>query len=210
MRLRRVPGIEKEFLNYPHLVIADNETQKGKWQQHFANENPVYLEVGMGRGQFLKAMSQSLPNANFIALELRDEVIFDAAQTLGDELKNVAVLRGNADSLDKWFAPQEVNRLYLNFSDPWPKKRHGKRRLTHENFLKQYKQILAKNGDVFFRTDVRQLMEFTLTEMTNNGFSLVDVSLDFHNSEFFDGITTEYEDKKSKHGPIYYGHFVLK
>lgn len=209
MRLRKIPGIDKEFINFPNLLIDMNSLQPGEWRRRFGNDFPLYVEVGMGRGKFIDAMTKANPEINFVAVELQNEVIYDAACRIGDERNNLFILRGNAARLTEWFAPGEVDRIYLNFSDPWPKKRHGKRRLTHEKFLKLYREILAAEGDIQFRTDARSLMEFTLTEMTNHGFSLTEVSLDFHDSIFFDNITTEYEDRQSKKGPIYYGRFVL-
>ena len=211
MRLRKIPGIgEKLVEEYGALLVDEAKNPRGNWQNYFRNPAPVFLEIGMGRGKFISSMAKKYPEHNFIGLELRDEVIYDAAKRLGSVCSNVAILRGNAAYLENWFAPDEVQRLYLNFSDPWPKKRHAKRRLTHENFLKLYHTVLSPDGEVFFRTDVRKLMEFTLVEMTNHGFSLEEVSLDFHNSIFFDGVTTEYEDRQSKKGPIYYGHFLRK
>ncbi len=211
MRLRKIPGIgEKLLAEYPDLLVNKENRPKGYWKSYFPNRGPVSLEVGMGRGKFVSSMAKACPDQNFVALEMRDEVIYDAAMRLGNDCPNVAVIRDNAAYLEDWFAPGEIARLYLNFSDPWPKKRHAKRRLTHENFLKLYRTILCSDGEVFFRTDVRELVEFTLVEMTNHGFTLMETSLDFHNSAFFDGITTEYEDRQSKKGPIYYGRFLLK
>ena len=210
MRLRKVPGIDREFVNFPDLIIDRNTIAKGGWRQRFANNSPLlYLAVGMGRGKFMDAMTTAQPEVNFVAVELQNEVIYDAACRIGNERPNLFILRGNACQLTEWFAPGEVDRIYLNFSDPWPKKRHGKRRLTHENFLQLYREILSPTGDIQVRTDVSSLMEFTLTEMTNHGFALTALSLDFHNSPYFDNITTEYEDRQSKKGPIYYARFTL-
>lgn len=211
MRLRKIPGIETKIAEeYPGLVMTEPGDIKGNWKSHFKNDNPVSLEIGMGRGQFVAAMSTAFEDKNFVALEMRNEVIYDAAQKLGTGRPNVAVVSARAETLPQWFAPGEVSDIYLNFSDPWPKRAHRKRRLTHEVFLNLYREILCDGGNVFFRTDVPSLMEFSLTEMTNHGFSLEEISLDFHGSKYFDGITTEYEDKKSKYGPVYYGRFVLK
>lgn len=210
MRLRKIPGIEKEFIHYPNLIIDNDAREKISWGKHFNNDHDLYLEVGMGRGRFIDAMSKANPDANFVAMEIKAEVVYDAALKIGDDRSNLAIIRDDAALLCEWFGKGEVKGIFLNFSDPWPKTRHGKRRLTHENFLKLYREILAPDGEVFFRTDVQSLMEFTLAEMTNHGFALEEVSLDFHNSRYFDGITTEYEEKKSKHGCIYYARFCLK
>lgn len=208
MRLRKIPGIDREFVNFPNLILDKTTVTKGQWHSRFPQTAPLHLEIGMGRGKFMNAMTQANPNINYVGLELQNEIIYQAACCIGDNRENLFILQGNAAQLTDWFNRGEVDKIYLNFSDPWPKKRHGKRRLTHENFLKLYREILSPQGDIEFRTDVRGLMEFTLTEMTNHGFSLAEVSLDFHQSPYFQGITTEYEDRQSKKGPIYYARFV--
>lgn len=211
MRLRKIPGIEDRIAaEYPRLIFKETEELKGMWPSYFGNEGPIFLEIGMGRGQFINALRLNEPEHNFVAVEMRNEVIYAAAAKLGDDCANVAVISGRAEFLPQWFAPGEVARIYLNFSDPWPKRAHRKRRLTHENYLKLYRQILSVDGEIFLRTDASSLMEFSLTEMTNHGFSLTEISLDFHHSPYFDGFTTEYEEKKSKEGPIYYARFSLK
>ena len=211
MRLRKIPGIEDRIrAEYPRLVFEESEELRGKWPQVFGSDRPISLEIGMGRGRFINAMRLAEPENNFVAVEMRNEVIYDAAEKLGDDCANVAVISGRAEFLPRWFAPGEVARIYLNFSDPWPKRAHRKRRLTHENYLKLYREILSADGEIFLRTDAASLMEFSLTEMTNHGFSLTEISLDLHNSPYFDGFTTEYEEKKSKEGPIYYARFSLK
>lgn len=211
MRLRKIPGIEERVqTEFPHLLVAAPETYRGRWREYFGSDGPLSVEIGMGRGRFIDNMRNKEPQTNFVAVEMRNEVIFDAAKKIGDDCKNVAMISGHAAALTEWFAPKEVDRIYLNFSDPWPKRAHRKRRLTHENFLKLYREILKDDGELLFRSDVSSLFEFTLTEMTNHGFALTEVSVDFHHSAYFDGITTEYEEKKSKEGPIYYGRFLLR
>lgn len=210
MRLRKIPGIEDQIREeYPDLVHREPDLLRGTWKDRFQNDRSVAVEIGMGRGRFINSLRKAFPEQNFVAVEMRNEVIYDAAEKLGNDCPNVAVISGRAEFLPNWFAPGEVDRIYLNFSDPWPKRAHRKRRLTHENYLKLYRQILSEDGEVFVRTDSASLMEFTLTEMTNHGFSLTEVSFDFHNSPYFDGFTTEYEEKKSKEGPIYYARFSL-
>ncbi len=210
MRLRRIPGIEERIAaDFPRLVVADAERYKGRWDQYFGRRRPLSLEIGMGRGQFLNELRLREPENDFIAVEMRNEVIYAAAEKFGDDCPNVAVISDRAEYLEYWFGEGEVERIFLNFSDPWPKRAHRKRRLTHENYLRLYRKALTANGEIFLRTDAASLMEFSLTEMTNNGFFLKEVSLDFHNSPYFDGVTTEYEDKKSAEGPIYYGRFSV-
>lgn len=210
MRLRKIPGIDGRIREeYPALVHFEPELLRGTWRERFGNERPVSLEIGMGRGRFINGLRKAFPEENFVAVEMRNEVIYDAAEKLGNDCPNVTVISGRAEFLPNWFFPGEVGRIYLNFSDPWPKRAHRKRRLTHENYLKLYRQILSPDGEILVRTDAASLMEFTLTEMTNHGFSLREVSFDLHQSEYFDGFTTEYEEKKSKEGPIYYARFAL-
>lgn len=212
MRLRNIPDVrEKIKAEYAHIVLENACVNRGRWQAYFQKDHPIHLEIGMGKGKFLQAMSLRAPDINFVALELRPEMIYTAAKRVGDHCPNVAMVEANARELAEIFAPGEVARIYLNFSDPWPKKRHWKRRLTHRNFLYLYRTILAEGGEILFRTDVAGLMEFTLVEMAQSGFCLNEVSLQFHDSPYFNGIMTEYEEKKSKNGPIYYGRFrVLK
>lgn len=210
MRLRSIPGIEEKIKNeFPRIVFFEEEELRDFWPAYFGSLDGITLEIGMGRGQFLNEMRLREPKKNFVAVEMRNEMIYPAARKFGDDCQNVAVISGRADYLSRWFQKDSVERIFLNFSDPWPKRAHRKRRLSHENYLKLYRDILIPGGDIFFRTDVASLMEFTLTEMSRCGFSLIDVSLDFHHSKYFDGITTEYEDKKCKDGPIYYAHFIL-
>lgn len=208
MRLRKIPGIDQEFSNFPNLIIDKNTVTKGQWHSKFPQAGPLHLEIGMGRGKFMDSMTKTNPHINYVGLELQNEIIYRAACRIGDNRKNLFILQGNAAQITDWFAQGEVDKIYLNFSDPWPKKRHSKRRLTHENFLKLYREILSPQGDIEFRTDVSALIEFTLKEMTNHGFSLTEVSLDFHQSPYFQGITTEYEDRQGKKGPIYYARFA--
>ena len=211
MRLRKIPGIgERLRAEFPRLLATDPAARRGSWHSCFGNDRPLHLEIGMGRGKFIAQMAMKEPQTNFIGVEMRNEVIYDAAQRIGKAAANVVFVSGNAAELTSWFAPGEVDRIYLNFSDPWPKRAHRKRRLTHENYLKLYREILKVDGDILLRTDAASLFEFTLTEMTNHGFALDEVSLDFHHSPYWDGISTEYEEKKSKEGPIYYGRFRLR
>lgn len=209
MRLRKIPGIEEKIkADYPRLVVAEPEKYRGSWREALGSDEEIAVEIGMGRGRFIDGMSKAFSRVGFVGVEMRNEVIYDAGKRLGSGRTNVAVISGRAELLGEWFAPGEVSRIYLNFSDPWPKNAHKKRRLTHENYLKLYREILKPEGEIFVRTDARELMEFTLVEMTNHGFALEEVSFDFHQSAYFDEITTEYEERKSKEGPIYYARFV--
>ncbi len=207
MRLRKIPGVREKLAAYPQLVTGEIGGHRGGWHAFFGNDNPIHLEIGMGRGKFLDALSQKTPGINYVAIELRPEVIYVAAKRIGDRRPNVRILETNAMLLPEIFAAGEVERIYLNFSDPWPKKRHQKRRLTHRDFLSLYLGILCPGGDVLLRTDAEELMAFTCQEMAAMGFTMVEYSADFQASPYSDGLSTEYEDKKSGDGPIFYGRF---
>ena len=206
MRLRSDPQIDEKLKAFPRLTA--NLDRAGDWPSYFGNEQPLCLEIGMGRGKFITALSERCPEYNFVAIDLRKELIYDAARKLGDDHPNVALILGNALELGGRFGAGEITRIYLNFSDPWPKKHHRKRRLTHESFLRVYRQLLIDGGEILFRTDNRPLYDYTLATMAASGFTLAETSTDFHNSPYFDGVTTEYEDKKSKTQPICYARFV--
>ena len=188
------------------MVIPNPEEYKGKWNELFGNDCPLHIEVGSGRGQFIVGMAQANPEINYIGIELFDKVIVKALQKAleAGSPPNLRLLRVNAEELEKIFQKNEVHRVYLNFSDPWPKKRHAKRRLTHEKFLKIYESILIDEGEIHFKTDNRGLFEYSLVSMSQYGMKLKDVSLDLHANEPEDNIRTEYEEKFSSLGqPIY-------
>jgi len=206
VRLRNKPWAREFIQQHPEMVIPNPEEYKGKWNELFGNDRPLHIEVGSGRGQFIVGMAQANPEINYIGIELFDKVIVKALQkTLeAGSPPNLRLLRVNAEELEKIFQKNEVHRVYLNFSDPWPKKRHAKRRLTHEKFLKIYESILIDEGEIHFKTDNRGLFEYSLVSMSQYGMKLKDVSLDLHANEPEDNIRTEYEEKFSSLGqPIY-------
>lgn len=204
MRLRRIPGTKEALAEYPDLVIMDPSRNYGKWHNYFANNNAIYLELGMGKGQFIKAMANRNLQINFLGMEFREEIVHRAVGKVDEGIKNVAFIWANVENISEYFAPGEIARIYLNFSDPWPKKRHEKRRLTHNNFLKKYKAILAPGGEIHFKTDNKELFEFSLNEFADNGFFLKNITLDLHHSQFAQGnIMTEYEERYSSYMPIY-------
>lgn len=206
MRLRNKPWAREFIQQHPEMVIPNPEEYKGKWNELFGNDRPLHIEVGSGRGQFIVGMAQANPEINYIGIELFDKVIVKALQKAleAGSPPNLRLLRVNAEELEKIFQKNEVHRLYLNFSDPWPKKRHAKRRLTHEKFLKIYESILIDEGEIHFKTDNRGLFEYSLVSMSQYGMKLKDVSLDLHANEPEDNIRTEYEEKFSSLGqPIY-------
>lgn len=178
---------------------------KGKWAEIFANDNPIHLEIGCGKGQFVTGMAQKYPDINFIAMDVVPDVLvlaLEKAMPLG--LDNVRFIIGDAAKLLDYFAPTEIDRIYLNFSDPWKKNKQAKRRLTHKNFLDLYKQLLPAGAAVFFKTDNKNLFEFSLNSFAQENFKLSRITLDLHNSDFGDNVMTEYETKFAEAGmPIY-------
>lgn len=206
MRLRNKPWAE-DFINaHPHIVIPNPENFKGKWNEVFNNDHPLHIEVGTGRGQFITGMAKANPDINYIGIELYDSVIVSALENAleAGTLPNLKLIKVNGEHSAKFFQKNDVNRVYLNFSDPWPKERHAKRRLSHETFLKLYESFLIDNGEVHFKTDNRGLFEFSLISMSEYGMLLKYVSLDLHANMPEDNIMTEYEEKFSSKGhPIY-------
>ena len=205
MRQRYKPWAKDKLLANPYYCIQEPATKKGSWNEVFGNNNPIHIEVGTGKGQFINGMAAQNPNINYIGIELAERVIVTALDRLLDsQLPNVKLLNVNALELPNIFEKGEVSRVYLNFSDPWPKKRHEKRRLTYKTFLDLYKGILPENGEIHFKTDNRGLFEYSLVSFSHYGMTLNEVSLDLHNSEMEGNIMTEYEQKFSAKGnPIY-------
>lgn len=206
MRVRHKPWAADFINEHPEIIIPDPEEYKGNWQKLFGNDQPIHIEVGSGKGQFITGMALQHPNINYIGIELFDSVIVKAAEKImaAGTPNNVRMLLVNGSDLQKYFAKNDVDRVYLNFSDPWPKTRHAKRRLTHENFLKLYESVLIDNGEVHFKTDNRGLFEFSLVSMSHYGMKLNYVSLDLHAEMPEDNVMTEYEEKFSSKGqPIY-------
>ena len=206
MRVRHKPWAADFIKEHSEIIIPDPEQYKGNWQKLFGNDNPLHIEVGSGKGQFITGMALQNPEINYLGIELFDSVIVKAAEKViaAGTPKNVRLLMVNGADLLKYFAKNDVDRLYLNFSDPWPKTRHAKRRLTHKNFLKLYESVLIDNGEVHFKTDNRGLFEFSLVSMSHYGMKLNYVSLDLHQEMPEDYVMTEYEEIFSSKGqPIY-------
>ena len=206
MRLRKVKGA-KEAIESSSLVIHDAATKKGHWQEFFQNSNPIHIEIGMGKGRFLTSLAKQNPDINYIGIERYDSVLVRALEKREqvEELTNLFYLCEDAKNICDIFALEEVSRIYLNFSDPWPKDRHAKRRLTSTEFFARYDSILKKDGEVVFKTDNRILFDFSLEQVPLAGWQLKDVTFDLHHSEFAEGnIMTEYEEKFSSLGnPIF-------
>ncbi len=208
MRLRNIPGSKEAIAQSVH-VIQNPEENKGNWKKVFGNQNPVRIEVGMGKGRFIMDMARLNPEYNYIGIEMYDSVLLRAVQKLeqsDENLPNLYFIRMDARNLPEVFGKEEVDRIYLNFSDPWPKDRHAKRRLTSRQFLERYDQILTKEGQVEFKTDNRPLFEFSLEEIEAAGWKLLAHTFDlYHDEDMIKGnVMTEYEEKFSSAGnPIH-------
>ena len=203
MRVRKKPWAQDELNTNIH-VVAGPENQKGSWSKYFGNTNPIYIEIGCGKGRFLSQTAAFHPDINFIGIEKQPTVVAVAARRLSPEAKNVALICGDVEKLEEYFDQGEIKRIYINFCDPWPRKKWAKRRLTHTGFLNTYKKLFYETGEIFFKTDNRNLFEFSLNEFCANGWNLSHISLDLHNSDFEGNIMTEYEEKFSSQGmPIY-------
>ena len=205
MRLRRVPGTREKLQHYGHLVVFKPIEQKGKWHQCFGNDNPLCLEIGCGRGKFIVNSAKEFPERNFIGLELREEMIMDSINRLDSEPpQNMKFIWENANLLPDIFEQGEVDTIYLNFSDPWPKKRHAKRRLTHINFLETYKKILNPKGQIVLKTDNRNLFDFSQHQLIEAGFRLYEVDYDYPLKGATGDVPTEYEMRfRRKGNPIH-------
>ncbi|MRX72708.1 tRNA (guanosine(46)-N7)-methyltransferase TrmB [Bacillus lacus] len=205
MRLRNKPWAKDFIAQHPHLLIPQPKEVMGSWNSIFKNDNPIHIEVGTGKGQFILGMAEQNPDINYIGVELAESVVVAALQkTIESALPNVRLLNVNAEELPDIFKSGEVDRVYLNFSDPWPKKRHEKRRLTYRTFLETYERILPKNGEIHFKTDNQGLFEYSLTSLSAYGMLLAYISLDLHKSDFEGNVMTEYEEKFSAKGQRIY------
>ncbi len=205
MRLRHKPWAEEKLKAYPQYAIQDPQALKGKWQDHFAKKQALHLEIGSGKGQFILGMAQAHPDVNYIAMELQTSAIISILNAqIEAQLPNLLLINGHGGDIDQFFAPGEVDRLYLNFSDPWPKKRHAKRRLTSPQFLKKYRHILTPQGEIHFKTDNQGLFEYSLASLSQYGYQLKQVWLDLHQSDFEGNIQSEYEEKFAQKGQAIY------
>jgi tRNA (guanine-N7-)-methyltransferase len=201
MRLRHKPWAKEMIENHPQYIVANPENYKGKWHEVFHNEQPLHIEVGTGKGRFMTEMAKAHPDINYIGIELYDSVIVAALDRLIEaDLPNLRLLNVDASDLSNYFAKNDVDRVYLNFSDPWPKTRHEKRRLTYKDFLKLYKNILDDKGEIHFKTDNQGLFEYSLKSFSEYGLLLTFLSLDLHKSNYEGNIMTEYEQKFSEAG----------
>lgn len=197
MRLRNVPGSRDMIAESP-FTIKDETEWKGKWNEVFENDNPIHIEIGMGKGQFIMTLAQQNPNINYVGIEKYSSVLVRALEKQGElELPNIRFIRMEAENIADVFEKDEVERIYLNFSDPWPKDRHAKRRLTSVQFLERYEKILRHDGHLIFKTDNRDLFDFSLEQVEEApDWVLLNHTFDLHHSEYVKGnIMTEYEQR---------------
>lgn len=205
MRMRKRPGADELLASHPELVVDEPEKWQGRWAERFGNQQPIHIEIGSGKGNFIVGMAKAHPEINYIGIDMQTSVLSIALEkALAEELPNLQLLRVNGEALTDFFAENEVDQIYLNFSDPWPKTRHEKRRLTYKNFLATDEKIIKPNGEIHFKTDNRGLFEYSLSSFSKYGMILEKVWLDLHASDFEGNVMTEYEEKFSAKGqPIY-------
>ena len=228
MRLRNIPG-SREIIALSEFVVQDPETHRGNWQNIFGNDHPIELEIGIGKGQFLMDLAERHPETSYLGIEMYSSVLLRAIQKAEQRASganaplpvsvkrrphrpvdcNFRLLRLDAADLPQIFEKGEIRKIYLNFSDPWPKDRHADRRLTSGRFLKRYEEVLAGGGELEFKTDNRDLFEYSLEQIRENGWTLLHHTFDLHGTlqnaavrqeENADNIMTEYEEKFAAEG----------
>ena len=202
MRLKHVKGAE-EYISSSKHVIQNYKEYKGKWNTIFNNGNPIHIEIGMGKGQFLMELATRNPDINYIGIEKFSSVLIRAVQKEEElQLTNLVFVRMDATEITEVFEENEIDRIYLNFSDPWPKDRHAKRRLPSRQFLERFGVVLKDEGQIEFKTDNNGLFDFALEEVEPGGFKIIQVTRDLHNEPSMNegNIMTEYEEKFSKLG----------
>ena len=209
MRQRNVKN-KKEIINSSPYIILNPNLYISDWKNVFNNENPIYVEIGMGKGDFILENAKMYPDINFIGIEKHDSIIALAIKKINKEkLNNLKLIRMDAINILDVFN-HEIDKIFLNFSDPWPKERHAKRRLTSEVFLNKYDEIFKKAKVVEMKTDNQNLFEYSLISFNNNGYLIKEISLNLHNSNISDNIMSEYEKKFSQSGNLIYYVVVEK
>ena len=198
MRLRNNKNA-KGILEESKYVVKSPESNKGKWSKVFGNNNPIEIEIGCGKGNFIIENALTYPDKNFIGIEMYDTVLMYAVNKVEKDIPNLRFIRMDARLIDEVF-DKEIDLIYLNFSDPWPKTRNAKRRLTHERFLTVYDKIFKKDKKIFMKTDNVNLFEFSIESLSCYGYKLKNISLDLVNSNFEGNIMTEYEKKFTEKG----------
>ena len=202
MRQRNVKNKE-EIITSSKYFVNNPENYIGKWNTYFQNNNPIYIEIGMGKGQFIIENAKRYPNINFIGIEKYDSILALALKKINIELPNLVMLRLDAFNIDSIFK-EEIDTIYLNFSDPWPKKRHAKRRLTSPEFLKKYDLIFKNKNHIVMKTDNKDLFSYSIKTLNNHGYYINNITFDLEKEEDSLNIMTEYEEKFTKlNNPIY-------
>lgn len=208
MRLRKKwwakPELEKD-----HRVIFTPSEFKGKWHELFGNDQPIHLELGCGRGRFITELARLNPNINYIAIDAHNELlVYVSRKTNENHLNNIRIIPIYIETIGDVFAPDEIDKIYINFCNPWPSNRHHKRRLTHPNFLRRYQTFLKQGSEVWFKTDDDMLFTESLKYFRDTGFTELYRTYDLLQSDFLGNILTEYEEKFSNQGiKIKFGQF---
>lgn len=198
MRLRNLKS-KQRIMDASSYLVRNAEEYCGSWSQYFQNNHPIHIEIGTGKGRFLIEMALKYPEINFIGIEKYDSIIARALEKIPTSLTNLCMIRMNALEITKVFY-HEINTIYLNFSDPWPKKRQARRRLTSEIFLEKYESIFLDNALIIQKTDNQLLFEYSLCSLSQFGYQFLELSLDLHHSLIEDNVMTEYEEKFSNRG----------
>lgn len=212
MRLRNVTG-SREMIAESGYVVHEPEQMKGKWKEEFGNNHPIRLEIGMGKGKFLMELAGKNPQINYIGIEKYSTVLLRAVQKMEqDPLPNVRLIRMDAEHITEVFAENEIDRIYLNFSDPWPKDRHAGRRLPSRQFLARYDQILKRGGTIEFKTDNSDLFAFAEEELEDSQWKILQITHDLHADEEMrkDNVMTEYEERFSSMGNPIHKYIIQK
>ncbi len=198
MRLRNVKN-KQQIMDASSYLVRNPIDYRGLWKTYFKNNHPIHIEIGTGKGQFIIGMALAHPEINFIGIEKYDSVIARALEKIPEGIPNLCMIRMDALGLPEIF-DHEISSIYLNFSDPWPKKRQTKRRLTSDVFLEKYESLFQKDAVIIQKTDNQQLFEYSLCSLSQFGYHFLELSLDLHHSVIEGNIMTEYEEKFSKKG----------
>ncbi len=215
MRLRNITG-SREMIAESDRCMETPRDMPGRWREYFGNNHPVYVEIGMGKGRFLTDNARAYPDINYVGIEKYSSVLLRGIQKLEEEpLENIALIRMEAEYITDVFAENEVGRIYLNFSDPWPKDRHAKRRLPSRQFLARFGKILKEDGVIEFKTDNRPLFDFAVEEAREAGWEILGLTYDLHNAPDAEdlrqgNVMTEYEERFSAQGNPIFKYIIRK
>lgn len=201
MRMRRLKWAKEYIEKSEDVIISPNE-YKGNWSS-FLNRERIHVEIGSGKGDYWIGMANLYPESGWIGVEKNESACALSLRKVEQTRENVKFIYGDASMIEEWFADGEIDVIHLNFSDPWPKRRTSKRRLSNERFIKKYLDILKEDGEIRMKTDNRKLFEYSIIEFQNNGFELIEIDLDFRSEQHDEDVITEYESKFMELGPIY-------